>query len=151
MIQTCCGCGKELGRGNLNFDPYAMCVACRREAAEFEREHTPVLASLDPRDYFERADAATIERTRQTLAVARTTIDERLAASREAETNFDQAFVNSTRRPPGIFWAASVNLGLTRRNLAAARADLTAAYEAWLAADPYESYLDSMGNLTAND
>jgi hypothetical protein len=74
-----------------------------------------------------------------------------LAANREAETNFDQAYANSTHRPSGVFWAASVILGLTRRNLSAARADLGTAYDAWSLADPYTSYMDFMGNLTGND
>jgi hypothetical protein len=151
MMQTCCGCGKELGSDRLDFDLYAMCEGCLREAEEFKREHTPSTFSSNPRDYFDQADAATIERTRQALAAARTTLDECLVANREAETEFDQIFVDSTRRPPGIFWAASVNLGLARRNLAAARADLSTAYDAWSLADPYESYMEFMGALTGND
>jgi hypothetical protein len=154
MIQTCCGCGKELDSEKTDFDLYAMCETCRQEAEEFEREHTSVLTSTNPRDYFERADNATIERTRQALEVARTILDESLEANREAEANFDLAFTafgSKTVKRADAFLVAAAALGTTRRNLVKARANLTIAYEAWSAADPYESYMDFMGSLTDND
>ena len=150
-MQTCCGCGKELDSDRANFDLYAMCEACLAEAKEFEQEHTAVLASIDPRDYFQTADAATVERTRRALALARATLNESLEANREAEANFDLAFAFfQVKSRSTSLVAAAMTLGAARQKLASARVNLTIAYRDWSDADPYESYMDLMGSLTGN-